>query len=73
MFKKQIWFIIRLIVIVETFKKYYPSLAGNLALKLSKPPNSFGIQSANSYYKKCNLKERLLFAKIKSVFFSGIC
>ena len=35
-------------------------------LKLPKPPNNFGIQSANNYYKKRNLKERLLFAKIES-------
>ena len=35
-------------------------------LKLPKPPNNFGIQSVNNYYKKCNLKERLLFAKIES-------
>ena len=32
-------------------------------LKLPKPPNNFGIQSVNNYYKKCNLKERLLFSK----------
>ena len=35
-------------------------------LKLLKPPNNFGIQSVNNYYKKCNLKERLLFAKTDS-------
>ena len=35
-------------------------------LKLPKPPNSFGIQSVNNCYKNCNLKERLLFAKIES-------
>ena len=35
-------------------------------LKLTKPSNNFGIQSVNSYYKKCNLKEKLLFAKIWS-------
>ena len=52
--------------IAETFKKYYSSLAENLVLKLPKPPNNFGIQSVNNYYKKCNLKERLLFAKIES-------
>ena len=34
-------------------------------LKLPKPPNNFGIQSVNNYCKKCNLKERLLFAKIE--------
>ena len=33
---------------------------------LPKPPYNFGIQSENSYYKKCNLKEKLLFAKIQS-------
>ena len=35
-------------------------------LKLPKPPNNFGIQPVNNYYKKCNLKERLQFAKIES-------
>ena len=35
-------------------------------LKLPKPPNNFEIQSVNNYYKKCNLKERLLFSKIES-------
>ena len=38
----------------------------NLVLKLPKPPNNFGMQLLNNYYKKCNLKERLLFAKIES-------
>ena len=52
--------------ITETFKKYYSSLAENLLLKLPKPPNNSGIQIVNDYYKKCNLKERLLFAKIES-------
>ena len=38
-----------------------------LALKRLKPPNDFRIQSVNNnYYKKRNLKERLLFAKIES-------
>ena len=35
-------------------------------LKLPKTPNNFGIQSVNNYYKKCSLKESLLFAKIES-------
>ena len=36
-------------------------------LKLLKPPNNFRIQSVNNnYYKKRNLKDRLLFAKIES-------
>ena len=35
-------------------------------LKLPKLPNNFGIQSVNNYYKKCNLKERLLFPKTES-------
>ena len=35
-------------------------------LKLPKPPNNFGIQSVSNYYKKGNLQERLLFAKIES-------
>ena len=51
--------------IAETFEKYYSSLTENLVLKLPKPPNNSGIQSVNNYYKKCNLKERLLFAKIE--------
>ena len=34
-------------------------------LKLPKLPNNLGIQSVNNYYKKCNLKERLLFEKIE--------
>ena len=38
----------------------------NLVLKLPKPPSNFGMQLLNNYYKKCNLKERLLFAKIES-------
>ena len=42
---------------------YYTPLAGNLVLKLPKPPNNFGIQSINSYNKKCNLKEKSLFTK----------
>ena len=62
MFKKQIWFIIQL----KTFKKYCFSLAENFVLKLLKPPNNFGIQSVNSYHKKCSLKERFRFAKIES-------
>ena len=35
-------------------------------LKLAKSPNNFGIQSMNNYYKKFDLKERLLFAEIES-------
>ena len=35
-------------------------------LKLPKPPNNIGIKSVNNYYKKCNLMERSLFAKIES-------
>ena len=35
-------------------------------LKLPKPPNNFGLQLVNNYYKKCNLNERLLFSKIES-------
>ena len=53
--KKQKWFVIESLSIAETFKKYYSSLVENL-----------GIQSVNNYYKKCNLKERLLFAKSES-------
>ena len=52
--------------IAETFKKYYSSLAGNLVLKLPKPSNDFGIQTVNNYYKKYNLKKRLLSAKTDS-------
>ena len=51
---------------METFKKYYSLLAENLVFKLPKPPNNFGLQSVNNYYKKCNLKEKLLFSKIES-------
>ena len=35
-------------------------------LKLPKPPNKFWNTIVNNYYKKWNLKERLLFAKIES-------
>ena len=48
------------------FKKYCSSLAGNLVLKLPKPPNNFGIQTVNNYYKEYNLKKRLLSAKTDS-------
>ena len=50
----------------ETFKKHYSSLAENLVLKLPKPPNNFGMESVNNYYKKYNLKEKLIFANIDS-------
>ena len=63
--KTKIVLVFNSLSIAETFKKYYPSLAENLMLKLPKPLNNFGIQSVNNYYKKCNLKERLLFAKIE--------
>ena len=66
MFKKQNDLSFDLLSITETFKKYYFSLGENLVLKLPKPPNSFGIQSVNNYYQKCNLKDRILFAKIES-------
>ena len=55
-----------LLSVAKTFKKYYSSSAENLVLKLPKPLNNFGIQLANNYYKNCNMKERLLFAKIES-------
>ena len=55
-----------LLSVAETFKKYYSSSAENLVLKLRKPLNNFGIQLVNNYYKNCNMKERLLFAKIAS-------
>ena len=51
---------------MEPFKKYYSSLTENLALKLPKPPTNFRIKLVNNYYKKCNLKERLIFSKIES-------
>ena len=51
--------------IAQTFKKYYSSLAENLALKLPKPPNNFGIESVNNYYEKYNLKEKLILANIQ--------
>ena len=50
---------------METFKKYYSSLAESLVLKLPKPLNNFEIQSVNNYYKEHNLK-RLQFSKIES-------
>ena len=50
----------------ETSKKYYSSLAENLALKQPKPPNTFGMESVNNYYTKYNLKEKLIFANIQS-------
>ena len=34
-------------------------------LKLPKSSNNLGIQPENNHYKKCNLKKRLLFAKIE--------
>ena len=54
------------LAIAEAFKKYCSSLAGNLVLKLPKPPNNFGIQTVNNYYKEYNLKKRLLSAKTDS-------
>ena len=59
MFKKQKWFIIRSTVNGRNFQNIYSSLAGNLLLKLPKPPNNFGIQSVNS-----NLKKKLVFLNI---------
>ena len=52
--------------IAETFKNIAPHYRKKLVLKLPKPPNNFGIQSVSNYYKKGNLQERLLFAKIES-------
>ena len=52
--------------VAETFKKYYSSLAGNLVLKLPKPPNNFGMGSVNKHYAKHNSKEKLIFANIQS-------
>ena len=52
--------------IAETFKKYYSSLAENLALKLPKPPNNFGMEPVNNFYAKYDLKEKLIFANIQS-------
>ena len=54
------------LLIAETFKNYYSSLAKNLVLKLPKPPNNFDIQSLDNCCKKCNLQEKLVFAKIES-------
>ena len=62
MFIKQKWF--DSVSMAETFKKYYSSLAENLVLKLAKLPNNVGIQSVNNYYKKCKLKESLVFPKL---------
>ena len=49
--------------IAETFKKSCSSLAENFVSKLPKPSNNFGMQLLNSYYKQCNLKKKVLFAK----------
>ena len=65
MFEKQ-KLLYDLLSVAETFKKYYSSSAENLVLKLPQPLNNFGIKLANNYYKNCNIKERLLFAKIES-------
>ena len=35
-------------------------------MKLPKPPNNFGIESLNNYYKKNHLKEKLIFTNIQS-------
>ena len=48
------------------FKKYYSSPVEKLVLKLPKSANNFGTESVNNYHKKHNLKEKLIFAKIKS-------
>ena len=50
----------------QIFKKYSSSLAEYLVLKLPKPPNNFEMQSVSNYYKKCSLKENVLFAKVES-------
>ena len=62
-----------LLSVAETFKKYYSSSAENPVLKLPKPLNNFGMQSMNNYYKNCNVKERLLLAKIESDRVFKIC
>ena len=35
-------------------------------MKLPKPPNNFGIESVNNYYKKYNLNEKSIFTTIQS-------
>ena len=50
----------------ETFKKYYSLLAENFDLKLPNPPNNFGMELVNNWYKKYSLKKKLIFAKIQS-------
>ena len=40
---------------------FHSSLAENLALKLANPPNNFGMELVNNYYKKYSLKEKLIF------------
>ena len=50
----------------KLLKNIAPHYRKKLVLKLPKPPNNFGIQSVSNYYKKGNLQERLLFAKIES-------
>ena len=47
----------------QELKKNYSFLAENLVLKPRKPQNNFWAQSVKSYYKKYNLKEKLLFSE----------
>ena len=47
----------------QKFLKILLLISEKPCVKLPKPPNNLGMQSVNNYYKKCNLKERLLFWK----------
>ena len=40
---------------------FHSSLAENLVLKLANPPNNFGMELVNNYYKKYSLKDKLIF------------
>ena len=58
MFKNKNVLSLNSLSIAGSYKRYYSSLVENFVLKLPKPPNNFGIQSVNNYYKKFDLKER---------------
>ena len=58
MFKNKNVLSLKSLSIAGSYKRYYSSLVENFVLKLPKPPNNFGIQSVNNYYKKFDLKER---------------
>ena len=67
-FEKQKWFIIQITISSGNVLKILLLIHGKLCVKTTKTSEyfNFGIQSLNNYYKNCNVKERLLFAKIES-------